>query len=185
MLRITIPAVVSEDFNDQTGEFVYTTIMKEQTLVMEHSLVSLSKWEAKWCKPFLDKQDLSGEEAIDYYRCMTITPNVDPEVYNYMTRDNIQEINDYIAAPMTATTFSKREGGGGRSEVMTSELLYYYMIALNIPFECQKWHLNRLITLVRVCNIKNTPGKKMSRGEVMRRNAALNAQRRKRMNTRG
>lgn len=184
MLRITIPAVNREDFDEEKGEFVYTK-RKEQTLTLEHSLVSLSKWEAKWCKPFLDKKDKTEEETLDYIRCMIVTPNVDPDIVNFLTAENIEEIHKYIAAPMTATTINDQQNGGGNGEIMTAELLYYYMFAFTIPIECQKWHLNRLITLIRIFNVKNGPSKKMSKGEIMSRNAALNAQRRAQMKTRG
>lgn len=180
MLQITIPAV--EQWDERKQEFVTT---KEQTLQLEHSLVSLSKWESKWCKAFLTKQEKTFEETLDYIKCMTITQNVDPEVYNYLTNENIEEINKYIEAPMTATYFSDDKTAKPSREQITAELIYYWMIALNIPFECQKWHLNRLLTLIRVCNIKNQPPKKRSRKEIMSRNAALNAARRKQLNTRG
>ena len=180
MLKITVPA--SEQFNDKTQEFIYT---KEQTLELEHSLISLSKWESKWCKSFLSKNEKTYEETIDYIRCMTLTSNVDPNVYTCLTAENISQVNDYIGAPMTATYFSEDRTAKPSREVVTAELIYYWMIALNIPFECQKWHLNRLLTLIRVCNIKNQPPKKMSRREIMSRNAALNAARRKQFNTKG
>ena len=180
MLQITIPAVEQWDENKQ--EFVYT---REQTLQLEHSLVSLSKWESKWCKAFLTKQDKTVEETLDYIRCMTITQNVNPGVYQSLTNGNIDEINRYIEAPMTATYFSDDGNSRTNSEQITAELIYYWMIALNIPLECQKWHLNRLLTLVRVCNIKNQPPQKRSKKDIMSRNAALNAARRKQLNTKG
>jgi hypothetical protein len=182
MLQITIPA--SEQWDEKKEEFVTT---KEQTLKLEHSLISLSKWESKWCKPFLSNKEKSHEEILDYIKCMTLTKNIDPEVYNVLTNENIKEINDYIMAPMTATTFS--ENGVRKkvnNEIFTSEVIYYAMTAYNIPFEnCEKWHLNRLITLIRVCGIKNEPSKKMSKKSIMRQNAALNAARRKKFNTKG
>ena len=180
MLKITIPA--REMFDEIKQEFINT---KEQTLQLEHSLVSLSKWESKWHKPFIDNRNLSTEETIDYIRCMTLTQNVDPEVYQYLSKENIKQINEYISDPMTATTFSNERSKGSGKEVLTSEILYYDMIALGIPFECQKWHLNRLITLIKVCNIKQNPPQKMSKGDIMRRNAELNAARRKQFNTKG
>ena len=180
MLRITIPA--GEEWDELKQEFITT---KEQTLCLEHSLVSLSKWESKWCKPFLTKQERTYEETIDYIKYMTLTPNVDPEVYKFLTNDNMTEINKYIEAPMTATTFSKDRSSKAGHEIVTSELIYYWMIALNIPFECQKWHLNRLLTLIKVCNIKNAPPKKMSRRSILSRNASINAARRQQMNTKG
>ena len=180
MLKITIPA--TEQWDELKNEFINT---KECTLELEHSLVSLSKWESKWCKPFISNDIKTHEETIDYVRCMTLTSHVNPAVYSCLSSDNIQEINKYIEAPMTATWFSNEKSHGRNSEQITSELIYYWMIALNIPFECQKWHLNRLLTLIKVCNIKNQPLKKMSKGEIMSRNAALNAARRKQYNTRG
>ena len=180
MLRITIPAV--EQWDEIKQEFVFT---KEQTLSLEHSLVSLSKWESKWCKAFLTKDEKSFEETLDYIKFMTLTQNVNPEVYNYLTNRNINEINEYIEAPMTATYFSDEKTSKTSREQVTAELIYYWMIALNIPFECQKWYLNRLLTLIKVCNIKNQPPKKRSKKDIMSRNAALNAARKKQLNTKG
>ena len=178
MLEITIPK--GELWDESKQEFIQT---KEQTLRLEHSLVSLSKWESKWKKAFLSKDEKTFEETIDYIKCMTVTQNVDPNVYMFLTNGNIKKINEYIDDPMTATTFSNNKQQGGNCEILTSELIYYYMIALNIPFECQRWHLNRLITLIRVCSIKNQPSKKMSKGEIMKLNTSLNAERRKQLNT--
>lgn len=180
MLQITIPAI--EQWDERKQEFV---ISKEQTLSLEHSLVSLSKWESKHCKPFLGKEAKTTEEIIDYIRCMTITQNVPSEVYNNITIENIAQINRYIESPMTATWFIKEGPNKPNREQITSELIYYWMISMNIPFECQKWHLNRLLTLIRVCNVKNQPPKKRSKKEIMSRNAALNAARRKQLNTKG
>lgn len=180
MLQITIPA--GEQWDEINQVFINT---KEQTLQLEHSLVSLSKWESKWCKAFLTKNEKTDEETIDYIKCMTITQNVDPNVYNCLTKENVEQIKKYIEAPMTATYFSEEHGGKSSREQVTSELIYYWMIALNIPMECQKWHLNRLLTLIRVCNIKSQPPKKMSKRAIMSRNAALNAARRKQLNTKG
>lgn len=179
MLQIIIPE--RELWDGSKQEFIK---IKEQTLQLEHSLVSLSKWESHWCKSFFSKDKKTYEETIDYIKCMTLTQNVKPEVYTALTQKNIDEINNYIEAPMTATRFFENETTTSRESV-TSELIYYWMIALNIPFECQKWHLNRLLTLVRVCNIKNKPPKKMSKRDIMSRNAALNAARRKQLNTNG
>lgn len=181
MLRIIVPAV--EGWDEAKQEFV--DLKPAQTLSLEHSLVSLSKWESKWCKPFVSTKDKTSEEMIDYIKCMTLTQNVSDDVYNRLSTENIRQINEYINAPMTATWFNERKNGSRRSEQITSELIYYWMIALNIPFECQKWHLNRLLTLVRICNIKNQPSKKMSRNEILSQNAALNAARKKQLNSRG
>ena len=181
MLRIEIP-INPEGWDEKRQEFVKP---KTQILQLEHSLVSLSKWESKWCKPFFSNEEKSYEEVLDYIKCMTITQNVDPEVYNHLTESNITDINNYINAPMTATTFTNDKGRGNNREIITSELVYYWMIALNIPVEFQKWHINRLLTLIRVCEIKNSPQKKMSKNEIMSRNAALNEARRKKLNSRG
>ena len=179
MLTITIPA--TELFNEKTNEFIP---IKGQTLQLEHSLVSVSKWESKWCKPFISSNK-TNEEVIDYIKCMTITQNVNPNIYIALTKQNIEDINEYIDAPMTATTFYEDKNKKSKKEIVTSELIYYWMITLNIPMECQKWHLNRLLTLIRVCNNKNSPPKKMSRSEVINRYAELNAQRKKQLNTKG
>lgn len=177
MLTLTIPE--TEMYDEVRNEF---TFVKEQKLVLEHSLLSLSKWESKWHVPFLSNKEKTREETIDYVRCMTVN-TVDPNVYNCITPTMIARINAYIDDPMTATTI--REQKRRSSEVITSEIIYYWMVALTIPFECQKWHLNRLLTLINVCNIKNKPQKKMSSREIMSRNASLNAARRKALNTRG
>lgn len=180
MLRLKI--LIEEQWNEKTGEFIPA---KEQTLQLEHSLVSLSKWESKWQKSFL-KNEKTDEEILDYVRCMTITQNVDPEVYNHLSAENVQQINDYISAPMTATKFfDSGPKKGVHKETITAELIYYWMITFNIPFECQKWHLNRLLTLIEVCDRKNRPQKKMSQREIMQRNAALNKARREKFNTKG
>ena len=180
MLLLTIP-ISPEGWDPVKEEFIES---KTQVLRLEHSLVSLSKWESKWCKPFLSQEEKTLDETIDYIKCMTITQNVDSNVYNFLDNNNIKAINDYIGAPMTATTFNE-EQKGGKKEIITSELIYYWMISLNIPMECQKWHLNRLLTLIRVCNIKNAPAKKQSRRDTINQYASLNAARRKKLNTKG
>lgn len=180
MLVITIPN--KEYWDAVKEEFVNP---KGWTLSLEHSLVSISKWEAKWQKPFLSSKEKTPEEIQDYIRCMTLTQNVDPEAYQHLNRDHYKLIQDYIDSPMTATWFSDKTKSRKSSEQVTSELIYYWMIANNIPFECQKWHLNRLMTLIKVCSIKSQPPKKMTRSEILAQNAALNAQRRKRLGTKG
>ena len=179
MLQLTIPSI--EQWDEVNERFVWT---KEYTLQLEHSLVSLSKWESKWHKPFLSKEERTSEESIDYIRCMTITQNVEPEAYKFITSENIKAVTDYIAEPMTATTFHDEKKGVNR-EIITAEVIYYWMVALQIPFECQKWHLNKLIALIKVCEVKNQPPKKMSKKETMSRNAALNAARRRSLNSKG
>jgi hypothetical protein len=182
VLTIEIP-ISPEGWDEAKQEFVES---RTQTLQLEHSLISLSKWESKWHKPFLSTKEMTDEETLDYIKCMTLTKNVKPDVYNHITRENMNEVVNYIGDPMTATTFYKDNKGANNRETVTSELIYYWMIASNIPFDpCQKWHLNRLITLIRVCGIKNTPPKKRSRREIMSRNAALNAARRQQMNSKG
>lgn len=171
-----------EEWNETTQEFVYT---KGQTLQLEHSLVSISKWEAKWRKPFLGEKQLSVEEITDYIRCMTLTQNVDPNIYKFLSNKNIEKVYQYINAPMTATKVPDKNTGPQSRETITSELIYYWMISYQIPFECQKWHLNRLLTLIRVCAYKNAPTKKHSKRDLMSRNAALNAARRQQLNTKG
>ena len=180
MLQITIPS--TELWDETLQEFITT---KDYVLQLEHSLVSISKWESKWNKVFLSKEEKTYGETIDYIKCMTITQNIPDVAYRCITKNNIDQIEEYISAPMTATWFSKQKPAGVSREQTTSELIYYWMISLNIPFECQKWHLNRLLTLIRVCNIKNTPPKKMSKRSLMQRNAALNAARRQQLNTTG
>lgn len=180
MLQVTIPA--TELWDENKEEFINT---KEQTLQLEHSLISLSKWESKWHKPFLSKDTKTEEENIDYIKCMTITQNVDPNVYIVIPNDIREKIKEYIDDKMTATRFSNDKNGKGSSEQVTSEIIYYWMITQNIPFECEKWHLNRLLTLIKVCDIKNKPPKKMGNKEIMRCNSSLNNARRKQLNTKG
>ncbi len=179
MLSITIKSV--ELYNPIKEEFTTT---KERSLVLEHSLVSISKWESKWKKAFLGKDPKTSEETLDYIKCMTISKNVDDETYGLLSQENIEEIHDYIADEMTATTITQPAGKASR-EIITSELIYYWMVAMQIPFECQKWHLNRLLVLVNVCNVKNQPQKKMSKREIAARNKQLNAERRAKMKTSG
>lgn len=180
MLRITIPS--AELWDERKQEFIN---IKGCTLSLEHSLVSISKWESKWETPFISKKSLNLEETIDYIQCMTLTQNVDPMVYTLLNDEHIEAVRRYIDAPMTATTFSDVDNAKPNREIITSEIIYYWMIAFNIPVEFQKWHINRLLTLIKVCNIKNQPKKKMSRREIMSRNAALNASRKKKLNTKG
>lgn len=179
MLTITIPG--QELFDEKTETFVYT---KDIALVLEHSLVSLSKWESRWKKPFLTKENKTREETLDYIRQMTITQNVDADVYNRLSQEIIDQITEYIGDSMTATTFRDEKGSVNR-EVVTAELIYYWMIAFEIPHEYQKWHLNRLLTLIRVCNIKNQKPKKYSRADILARNKLLNEQRRAKLKSNG
>lgn len=180
MLRLKIAP--TEMWDERKQEFVQTG---ERELMLEHSLVSLAKWESKWQKPFLDQKPKTGDEMLDYVRCMTITQNVSPETYSRLTTGNMAEIEQYISRPMTATTFSAEQHGNRNGEKTTAELIYYWMVTLSIPFECEKWHLNRLLALIRVCNLKNQPARKKSQRAILQENRALNAARRKRLRTRG
>ena len=179
MLEIIIPGL--ELYNEEANEF---TCYDDVKLELEHSLVSISKWESKWCKPFLDGKDKTLDEIVDYVRCMTISDNIESDVYDRLTEENLVVINEYIGRPMTATTFNNEKKSTGR-EIITSEIIYYWMVSFNIPFECQYWHLNRLLTLIKVCNVKNNPPKKMSQKEILARNKALNDARKKELGTRG
>lgn len=181
MLTIVVP-ISPEGWDEKKQEFVEPRV---QTLQLEHSLLSLSKWESKWKKSFISSKNITEEEILDYIKCMTLTKNVSDEVYDHLTSENVKSVRDYIEDSMTATTFPKDSGGKRNREIITSELIYYWMISSQVPFECQKWHLNRLLTLIRVCSVKNAPQKKMSGRETARQNAQLNAARRKRYNTRG
>lgn len=181
MLTINVP---DQEFYDSRTNKFYT--IKAKTLQLEHSLLSISKWESKWKKPFLSKEKMTVDQFLDYIRCMSLTPNVEPETFRHLGRDNYNAISDYINDPMSATWFSDDKKTGPRSrETVTSELVYYWMIALNVPMECQKWHFNRLMTLIKICNIKNAPPKKMRRNEILARNKALNDARRKALNSSG
>jgi len=179
MIDIIIPE--TEYFDERTMQFTYS---KEQKLTLEHSLIAISKWEAKFEKPFLSSEKTT-EEVLDYIRCMTITQNVSPETYLHLSAKNLEDIQKYIEAPMTATTFKKIERRGGKKEIITAELIYYWMITFNIPFECQKWHLNKLLTLIEVCARKNEPPKKMSRKEISAQHRAINKINRERFHTKG
>lgn len=181
MLRITIPS--DEFWDERKQEFVY---VEGGSILLEHSLAAMAKWEARWKKPYLTTEAKSHAEKIDYIRCMTINKDqISSRIYDVLTQSDLNKIDMYINDPMTATTFSEKGRRKTSREQITSELIYYWMVALQIPFECQYWHLNRLLTLVRICNVKNQPAKKQSAKTTLMQNAALNAARKKKLGTTG
>lgn len=179
-LTITIPG--NELYDQAAGKFITT---KSHTITLEHSLVSIARWESKWHKPYLSREPKTKEELIDYFRCMTLTQNVPMSVYYAIDGETMQKIIDYIQDPNTATTFRKSNKPPSR-EIVTNEIVYYWMTALNIPFDpCEKWHFQHLMTLIEVCSLKQQPAKKMPKGEALRQRSALNAARRSKYNTHG
>lgn len=180
MLVLKIPE--QEYFNQATNEF---TSCKACTLKLEHSLVSISKWETKWKKPFLTDKEMTAAEFLDYIRCMTINQDVPDEVYQLIGHENLKKIQEYIMDPATATTvYDRRKTKAGKPEVPTSELIYYWMVSNGIPFECEKWRLNRLITLIKICNAKGNP-QQMSKAEIFAMNSMLNNSRRSASGSKG
>ena len=187
MLTITIAG--SEGWDEEKQEFVKTS--KDCTICLEHSLVSMSKWEAKYHRPFLSEDQKTRKELIYYVKCMTITQNVDDSVYQNISADNLKKVLEYIDDPMSATVFydygRKQKRGRIKNKVPTTETIYSYMVGLNIDFKCEKWHLNRLLNLIRICSENNQPPnkKRMSNREILERNHSLNKQRQKLLNTKG
>ena len=186
MLKITVPK--QELWDEAKEEFID---FGGAQLTLEHSLVSISKWESKYHKRFITnkKNDVKTVDELKYYvKCMTITQNVPDVVYDCLTASNYKEIQDYMEDSQTATTINDSSKNSGPSKAVTSEVIYYWMIALNIPVEFQKWHINRLLMLIKVCNAYNNKSsnkKRMSKSELMARNTRLNAARRKQLNTKG
>lgn len=181
MLEIKIPG--EERWDERENQFVYD---KPVTLRLEHSLLALAKWESKWHKPFLDQtKPKTNEETLDYVRCMTVTQGVDPAVYERLTRQNMAAIQTYMKDPMTAATFTERKGGHRRAQYQSAETFYAAMASYGIPFSCEKWHLNRLLALIRACGEQNMPPEKMGRQEQAARTRALNAQRKAKYHSRG
>jgi hypothetical protein len=178
---LTIDVVTQEGYDEETEEFVAFSVF---SLQLEHSLASLSKWESTYEKPFLSTMEKTPQELMGYIVAMTLTPNVPVEIYSKLSEQNIQEIDEYINSKQTATTFGNINEDQSR-EIVTAEIIYYWMVSMQIPFECQYWHLGRLLTLIRVVNLKNAPKKKMSSAEISSRNRELNAQRRAKLGTTG
>lgn len=180
---LTLKVALKESYNEADGTFVSSEYF---TLELEHSLVSLSKWESRTEKPFLDKDNKTTEEILDYIKDMTLTPDVPDEVFKALRDEHFRAINEYIGAKQTATWFSEpKNQPPARREVVTAEIIYYWMVALQIDWQAQYWHLNRLMTLIKVCNAKNEKPKKMSKGAAIRQHRALNEQRRRQYGTNG
>lgn len=180
---LTLVVLGVEAFDAATQLFV---TIGDITLELEHSLVSLSKWESEFEKPFLDKTEKTFEEVLGYIKTMTLTPDVPEDVWKKLTEENFATINNYIDAKMTATTvYELHEPPKTKQEIVTAELIYYWMVVYNIPWECQHWHLNRLFTLIRVCNVKAEKPKRMSKRDLAARNRELNVQRKARLGTKG
>ena len=171
-----------EYYNEETETFETVGSVE---LELEHSLISLSKWESKFKRPFLSPEPKTSDEVLYYIESMIISPIHPSNTFELLTQKTIDKINEYIESSESATTFGSMPERKGRGEVITAELIYYWMVAFNIPFECEYWHLNRLFALIRICNIKNSPQKKMSRNEISNRNRELNAVRKAQYNTNG
>ena len=180
MLPITVPA--ARMWDEVKEEFVYA---EEVTLELEHSLVSLSKWESKHHKAFLSKREKTPEEELDYIKCMTLTEHVPDEVYARLTQENVDQIARYLEDPMTATYFPDDKKQTSSRDVMTAEYIYYCMFANGIPLEWENRHLNRLIAIIKMCALKNNPPKKMSKNEIASRHRQINAANRAKYHTKG
>lgn len=188
MIEVVIPKQHYEPFDEGTETFLPTVDIKETKLQLEHSLISLKKWEQKWKKPFLGDSKKTYEELSDYIRCMTLTHGVDPQVYHWIPKEVMDEVTEYINDPMTATWFKGDTFIGAQKnlrEGITAELIYYWMISLNVPAEFQKWHLNQLLTLIKIITIKNGKPQKVDAREAARERAALNEMRKKQYNSKG
>lgn len=179
MLIIEVSLI--DGYDEVTNEF---KACESFTLQLEHSLASLSKWESFFEKPFLSSEEKTPEEILWYISAMTLTLNVPPMVFEKFSDQNLSQINEYINAKMTATWFNL-ENQEPSKEIITAEIIYYWMISFGIPFECQDWHLNKLLTLIKVCNAKAAPEKELSKAEITSRNRELNARRRAEMKTSG
>lgn len=180
MLKIIIK---SEELYDES--YNTFTDIEGFELELEHSLLSLSKWESKFQKPFLSAGEMSTDEIIYYVMCMIITPNITEKMVHDSSDQIFGPVNEYINSPESATTFGNLPKKTGPAEVITSELIYYWLVMFSIPFECESWHLNRLFSLIRICNVKNQPAKKMGRNELAQRNRELNERRKAELGTKG
>lgn len=180
MLRLQVPK--SEVFDEKLERFI---TIPEKTLVLEHSLKSVAKWESKWNVPFLSDTEKTREQTLDYIGCMSVNQDIDPLILERLTRKELSTITDYINAKMTATTITRRKPPRPTSEKITAEIIYWWMIQYGIPPEYEKWHLNRLLMLVEVCSIKGAPQQKMSMSEQMAQQRALNKARQAQYKTRG
>lgn len=174
--------VSGEAFDEAKGEFI---TVDEVTLELEHSLVSLSKWESIHNKPFLGPGAKTSKEILDYIEAMVISDNFSMEVVANLSKENTDKINDYISSNQSATTFNDPRKSSSRSEVITSELIYYWMTAYQIPFECECWHLNRLFALIQICNIKNSKQTNMPKSEAAAAQRSLNESRKAALGTKG
>lgn len=186
MIQIVVPK--GEVF-DNTNQ-LFRRVTKDTTLQLEHSLISLQKWEAKWHVPFLSSKEKTLEQTIDYIRCMCLTPNVKEDVFYCIPTTEMVRIADYIDDPMTATTVRHRgkPGGAKKKKIVTAEVIYYWMVALNIPTEYRKWHLNQLLMLIQVINAENesqNPKNKRKKHEILADYRAINEANKKLYNTKG
>ena len=183
MISITVPK--GEVFDSENN--IFWRVTKDTTIQLEHSLISLQKWEARWQIPFLTSNDKTLEQTIDYIRCMCLTPNVKEDVFYCIPRSEMNRISDYIKNPMTATTISGRgpKKSPGKRKIITAEVIYYRMITLNIPSEYKKWHLNQLLMLIQVINAENAPKTKRKKHEIMEEYRAINEANKKKYNTKG
>jgi hypothetical protein len=179
MLRITV--TMSESFDEEKQEFLSETF----DLELEHSLVSVSKWESIWEKPFLVQEDKTPEEVFSYIECMILNPDPPPEIVYKLSERDLKVVHDHIASKATATWFNEQKVAGRSSETFTSELIYFWMSSFAIPFEAENWHLSRLLTLIRIHNVKNQKPKKMNRNEMAAQRRAENERRKKALGTTG
>lgn len=181
-MPLKLHVIPDEQFDPETNTF-YTP--KPQTIVLEHSLISISRWESKWHKSYLETEHKTREEVLDYVRCMTLTSGVDPRLYLSLPAKTQNEIVEYLNDPATATVLKQQKTKGGKRDKVTSELIYYWMTIYNIPFECEKWNIKRLLVLIQICSAKSTPPKKVGKNQMWQNYSQLNNKRKAAMHTRG